>query len=422
MARIPTDRTATDRTAASAARHGRLRAGTGPRAVLKLVAVALAVALVSGTSVAAVAAYQLVGRLGATAVDITPEGQAPPSIGAIDGPVNILLVGSDSGEGNPAYGERGENLNDVTMLLHISPDSNSATALSFPRDTIIDHPECTGPDGEEYGEETSRINVALSRGGLPCAVATVNELTGLPIQYAAKIEFDGVIAMSDAVGGVTVCVAEPIDDSEGTGFELEAGQQTLQGFQALQFLRTRYGVADGSDLGRISNQQIFLSALMRKVKSTETLTNPVTLYNLATAAVNNMELSQELASPDTMVSMALALRKIPLERINFIQYPTAYNEDFSGVTPREADAEEIVNAIAEDRAVVAGGTGDGVGGADGTVPTPEPSPSEDPSPEASADPSASPSPSISGSPDDPVQLPDDVTGQSAADETCSNAG
>lgn len=361
--------------------------------------------LASTASVAAIATWQI-GDSFEPGVDIESEGEAPPGIGELDGPVNILLVGSDSGEGDAAYGKRGENLNDVTILLHISPISNSAIAVSLPRDLYVPIKGC-----EDGNPGTRKINEALTYGGLACAVTTVEGLTGLNIAYAAKIEFNGVIAMSDAVGGVTVCVAEPIHDLQ-ISFDLDAGEQTLSGWSALQFLRSRHGVGDGSDTTRISNQQLFLSALMRKIKSEGTLTNPLTIYALAKAAASNMQLSTSLASLDTMASMAKTVKDIPLKNIAFVLYPSGATvvNGVGGVAPRKGDAKVLMDAIAADAQIVV--TGDPGGGA-----VPGEDIVEDPAP----------TPTGSGAPTIPpvdntavVELPSTITGQSATQQTCTN--
>ena len=217
--------------------------------IVAFVAATLAVVLVGTASVAAIAVWQISSSF-EPGVNIQADGEAPPAVGPIDSPVNVLLVGSDSGEGNAAYGDRGENLNDVTILMHISPVSHSATVVSFQRDMYVPIVGC-----ENGNPGTRKINEALYNGGLACAVSTVEALTGLEIGYAAKIEFDGVLAMSDAIGGVEVCVAEAIHDLQ-IGFDLEPGMHTLQGWNALQFLRSRHGVGDGSDTTRVSNQQL----------------------------------------------------------------------------------------------------------------------------------------------------------------------
>ena len=155
----------------------------------------------------------------------------------------------------------------------------------------------------------------------------------------------------------TVCVAKAIHDLQ-INFDLEAGEHTLQGWNALQFLRSRHGVGDGSDTTRISNQQLFLSALMRKIKSEGTLTNPLTIYALAKAAASNMQLSTSLSSLDTMASMALAVKDIPLANIAFVTYPsgaTSRERGRAASHPRKADAQVLMDAIAADAQIVVTG-------------------------------------------------------------------
>lgn len=332
------------------ARHGRLKRSNAFANIAKVLAAALAVVMVSGVSVAALATLNVAASV-KPGIELPGETAGPvPSIGSIDGGANLLLVGSDSrvGQGD-GYGDPEEEtavLNDVTMLLHIAEDHSSATVVSFPRDTFVPIPECTGPDGETFSAMSSqKINTTLNYGGLSCTAATVEKLTGLPIQYAALIQFNGVAAMSEAVGGVPVCIAEDIVD-EKTDLNLTAGEHELKGLEALQFLRTRYGVGDGSDLGRISNQQVFLSSLVRTLKSAETLGDPFKLYSIAKAAVDNMELSNSMQSPDTMVSIAMALKDIPLENVVFVQYPV-YNVD-GGLEPDDDAAEKLMATIASD--------------------------------------------------------------------------
>jgi LCP family protein required for cell wall assembly len=390
------------------ARHGRLRRRGAVGTIISGIAIALAVVLVSGTSVAAYAVWQLSNNL-KPGVDISfAGGAAPPAVGPIQGPVNILLVGSDSGGGDVGtFGKRGENLNDVTMLLHISPVSHVAIAVSFPRDMYVPISGCAHSPG------TRKINEALTNGGLACAVSTVSALTGLDIGYAAQIEFQGVIGMSDAIGGVDVCVGKPIHDLQ-ISFNLSAGEHTLQGFDALQFLRSRHGINGGSDTSRISNQQLFLSALMRKVKTKDVLTNPITLYKLANAATSNMRLSNSLNHVDTMVSIASALKDVSLSSMVFAQYPTGSTtvNGVGGLLPRKADAQVLMNAIAADQPVVVAGVGGGTIPGENIVETPSPAPT------TTKGPSATPTtaPPTSG----PVTLPRSITGQAATEQTCSS--
>ena len=408
----PMSSSPTDPTYDTTARHGRLPQRGPIRTVLVTVALALAVVLAATGSVAAIAVWQLSNNLG-SGVDLGAlPGQTPPTVGPIDGPVNILLVGSDSGSGNPAYGKRGETLNDVTILLHISPISHTATAISFPRDMFVPIPSCPKEGGGSYSSMSSqKINTSLSYGGLACPVLTVEALTGLQIPYAALIEFDGVVAMSSAIGGVDVCVASAIHDGY-TGLNLDAGMHTLQGADALAFLRTRHGVGDGSDLTRISNQQVFLSALMRKVKSADVLTNPLTLYSLASAATKNMTLSTSLNHLDTMVSMAVALKDIPLSNVVFVQYPSKLGTSGgqSGTLPLKDAAKALTDAIAADQAIAVTAPGGGA--------TADPNPpASTPTPTATS--TDAPVPTIAPSQAPVVQLPSTITGQPASESTCS---
>jgi LCP family protein required for cell wall assembly len=386
------------------ARHGRLPRRGAVKPILAGIAAILGVVLASTSAVAAIAVWQLSNSLG-PGVSIEGEGEEPPAVGPIDGPVNILLVGSDSGGGNADYGERGENLNDVTILLHISPVSHTAIAVSMPRDMFVPIVGCDSDPG------TRKINEALYNGGLACAVTTVEALTGVDIGYAAQIEFDGVIAMSLALGGVEVCVAEPIHDLQ-IDYHLEPGTHSLKGWSALQFLRSRHGVGDGGDVSRISNQQLFLSAMMRKIKSQEVLTNPLTVYSLAQAAASNMTLSTSLNSLDTMASMAFALKDIPLKNIAFVTYPSGGGTfaGMNGVLPDTFSAQVLMDAIKADAQIVVTGEpgGGAVAGEDVVETTPTPSAT-----------STAP-PTIAPEAPDVVELPQSITGQQATEQTCTD--
>ena len=379
------------------------RAASGARIGVSLLAV---VALVVAGGAAFAGAYtagttaSILAKVASNTIDITGPDGKPLTVGPITGPVNILLVGDDSGGGNAAYGVRGESLNDVTILIHLSPVSKSVTAVSIPRDLYVAQPAC----GSNPAVKQARFNTALSRGGLNCVVAAAAALTGLPIQYAAQIEFDGVVAMSDAIGGVPVCLVTPIDDPY-SGLVLSAGEHTLQGAQALAFLRTRHGLSTGSDLQRISNQQVFLSSLMRTVKSSQTLDNPIRVIALAQAAAANMKLSTELAQTSTMVSMALALRGIPLDRIAFVQYPSRpSNVHGQSVTlPETGDAAILMQALTADQAVATSRLGGAAVSTGGGTPTPAPSPSASVPPAGGV----------------PVPLPTTISGQAADQSTCS---
>nr|WP_254701123.1 LCP family protein [Curtobacterium pusillum] len=278
----------------------------------------------------------------------------------------MLVVGTDNDpEQGTAYGERDATLNDVNILLHVSADHTNATAVSIPRDLVTPIPGCEKTDGSGTTPAMAAqpINDAWGEGGLNCVVQTVQGLTGLDVQYSAAVSFKGVIEMSNAIGGVPVCVAQPIHDRY-TGLDLPQGTSTLQGDQALAFLRSRHGVGDGSDLGRISSQQVFLSSLLRTVKSNDTLTSPTTLYKLARAAASNMQLSQSLNDIGTMVQMGRALQDLPLSQVNFVQYPgtTGGTGVYSGkVQPSTELATQLFTKIKADQSFSLGADSTGIG-------------------------------------------------------------
>jgi len=412
-------------------RHGRLPVRTARGPVARLIASVLAVAAVSATAVTAYAVEDTVSSLKPSIHLVSASGKsvaAPPSVGAESGAVNILLAGTDTRTGQGGQfstadelaGSSGAGNNDVTMVLHLSADHTHATVISIPRDLMVPIPSCpTAGGGSTWAQSSAQFNTTLSTGGLSCVVLTAEALTGLSIPYAAEISFDGVIAMSNAVGGVTVCLATPVTDPY-VGLELPAGQQTLVGQQALAFVRSRHGVGDGSDLGRISNQQLFLSALLRKATSAGTLGNPFTLYSLAKAATSNIQLSDTLASPTTLVSIALALKSVPLSDFVFLQYPAMTDPDNPNrVVPEPDGVSALKQALAADVPVVlTGHTGDGTVSATAT-PTPTPAPSSAATaPATPTTPATGSTPSPTPSSTD-VALPSDVTGQTADEQTCT---
>ncbi len=405
-------------------RHGRQRIPRAWTRVVAFVAAAIATVLVAGISVAGIAVWQLTTVVTTNTVHLAhlDGSTAPPAVDAIQGGVNVLIVGTDTRSGQSGFqnradlaGSSGAGNNDVTILVHIAQDHQSALIVSFPRDLMIPVPACPNPKGGTYSASSMVIlNSTLSRGGLSCPVLTIEKITGIDIPYAASISFNGVASMADAVGGVTVCVATPIQDPY-VGLALPAGENTISGAEALAFLRTRHGVGDGSDLGRISNQQIYLSALARTVKSDSVLTNPLKLYGLARSAASNMQLSESLVHLDTMVAIALAVKSIPLSHIVMIQYPVASSPlDPNRVVPSAAGDNVVKQALQNDqRVVLTGTTGRAATLAPGqtTAPTPAP-PATTP-----ATGSATPVPAPTA--DNSIALPSTVQGQSADQHTCS---
>ncbi|MEV7694003.1 LCP family protein [Microbacterium sp. NPDC089189] len=406
------------------ARHARLRSPHPLMQLVSLIGVAVVVGVVALTGVVGYHVWDAAATVRDNAVDINPEGQAPPSMGEIEGGVNLLLVGTDSCEGQdlalfPRCGidDDGGERNDVTMLVHISDEPRRVTVVSIPRDTYVSIPECEKADGGTFGGGTEKINASYMYGGLACSVRTVEELTGEDIDYAAAIRWTGVINMSDAVGGVDVCLSGDISDRH-TGLALTAGTHTLQGVQALQFLRIRHGIGDGSDLGRISNQQQFMSSLVRKLQSDAVFGDAGTLLNFAGTALDQVRekqlvLDTGLANPNTMVQIAMALKGIPFEDIVFVQYPTYYEGD--GVRPITSAADQLFAALNANAPLQLTGDASGGFGVEVTGEAQNPVAPEEPVDGATTDPSAAPV--DPGAP--AVELPSSIPGQSAAQVTCT---
>ncbi|MFD5224442.1 LCP family protein [Microbacterium sp. NPDC058342] len=402
------------------ARHGQLRSPGATGQLLKLIGIAMAVVLVSGIGVAGFVFGGLLGTVSANAVELEDQKELPPDIAAYDGGFDILLTGVDTCE--PKYAhlfkerctgkDAGGTLNDVNLLVHVSAEPRRITAVSFPRDLMIPIPECADINGNTRSAMSKQpLNVAYDhggeKGGLNCVAKTISELTGEDIEFAAKVTFGGVIEITDAIGGVDVCLANPIRD-RFTGLDMAAGDHTIKGLKALQFLRTRHGVGDGSDLGRIGNQQQYMSSLVRKLISGEVLGNVGTMLKLADTGLNNVEASTSLADPMKIAQIALAVKDVPFEDIVFVQYPTVDDPyDRNKVVPNQAAATQLWDAIAANkqlRITHENTSNDGV-----VVKEPEAGETTAPTPTTSATPS-----------DDVAELPSSIRGTSAAQQTCSN--
>lgn len=335
------------------------------------------------------------------------EGEMAGSQPNADGqtPMNILLLGSDSrdGEANQELGGAvdlagGAKRADTQILLHVAADRSNATLISIPRDTQVTIPTCTDPDtGEVYPEEQSAsINTSLSHGGPGCTVATWHELTGIPIDHFMMVDFEGVVEMADAVGGVPVCVKDNVFDPD-SGLRLPAGEHIVQGEQALQWLRTRHGFEDGSDIGRTRAQQMYLSNMVRELQAGTSLTDPGRLMDLAEAATSALTVDHGLGSVNKLYDLGEDLRQVPNERINMVTMPWLPDPENPEVTviPEPVAAEELFAMVredipidrpheggdAQDGAAGEAGGDEGAGGA-------SPSPSGDEDPAVDAQPAA----------------------------------
>ncbi|MGW0829358.1 LCP family protein [Streptomyces prunicolor] len=260
----------------------------------------------------------------------------------VKGAQNILLIGSDSrsGDGNAEYGrDSGTERSDTTILLHLAADRRSATAVSLPRDLMVDVPGCLRPDGTRTEPMFAMFNYAFQVGGSGCTIRTVEKLTNVRIDHHMVVDFHGFKDMVDAVDGVDVCLKAPIRD-KAAKLRLPAGKVTLDGEQALGYVRARKSLGNGSDTDRMDRQQGFLGALVNKVQSDDVLFNPVKLYPVLDAATSSLTTDPELANLRGLYELVRGLRNIPTEHVQFLTVPREsyiYNANRDQLVEPEAE-------------------------------------------------------------------------------------
>ena len=264
---------------------------------------------------------------------------------------NILLIGSDSrsGAANRRYGkDSGTERSDTTILLHLAANRRSATAVSLPRDLMVEMPSCRRPDGSRAEPTFAMLNRAFQSGGSACTIRTVEKLTDIRIDHHMVVDFHGFKDMVEAVDGVEVCLKEPIDDPAAK-LRLPAGKVKLNGEQALGYVRARKTIGDGSDTDRMDRQQRFLGALVNKVRSNDVLLNPVKLYPVLDAATSSLTTDPGLASLRGLYDLARGMRNIPTERVQFLTVPReSYAYDANRDQLVEPEAEKLFERLRRD--------------------------------------------------------------------------
>lgn len=274
-------------------------------------------------------------------------------------PINVLMIGSDArtdsadcklgGACTAATGARA----DVEMVVHISADRSNATVLSIPRDLETGLPACTDADNHTStpGQSMAMINTALNWSP-GCSVAAVHQLTGIPIDHFMMVDFSGVVKMSDAVGGVGVCVDNNVYDPY-SHLKLSDGHHTLKGVAALEFLRTRHGFGDGTDTGRTLSQHMYLTNLINKLKSAGTLTKPSAMWGLANAATDALTVDNGLDSVSKLIGLANDVNKVPTKRMTFVTMQTAMDQQpgMGGRLVIGSGANTLFRTIADDQSL-----------------------------------------------------------------------
>ena len=309
------------RAARQSAKRRRRAAVSRKKKTLKWAAVGTSGVLAAVVGVGAYAVTHLDGNIKHTALlpsGVTQQAEIPDKFG--NTAMNVLLIGTDARVtaadcklgGDCDSG--GDGNSDVLMVIHLAADRTNSTIMSIPRDTETDIPGC-GTNSSYYG----MINSTLAYGA-SCTVAAVHQLTGLTIDHYVEVDFSGVVTMSDALGGVPVCVSNKMYDAD-SGLRLNAGTTTIEGQQALEFVRTRHGFYDGSDLGREKAQHIFLSNMIRTLRSQASFTDLGNLYTIANAATKSMQVDDGLAGVTNLISLFNTMNKVPTNRVTFVTMP-----------------------------------------------------------------------------------------------------
>ncbi|MCW2493407.1 MAG: LytR family transcriptional regulator [Frankiales bacterium] len=269
-------------------------------------------------------------------VTAIPAGGTAASKNNIDGSdQNILIVGNDDRETATdaelralGIGRDGGSLNtDTMMLMHVPADGSKATVISFPRDSYVDIP----------GHGKAKLNSAYTdgiadangdkSGGAQLLVKTVENLTGLSVDHFVQVDLIGFVRISDAIGGVDICLNNNVDDGYSQ-LKLSKGHHVIQGKTALAFVRQRHGLP-GGDLDRIKRQQYFLSAVFRKMSSARTLLNPFKLQNLLKAITKSLQLDGDSAGHTGLDPLKLAqqMQNLQAGNIKFTTIPINGTQD-----------------------------------------------------------------------------------------------
>ncbi|GHA90034.1 MULTISPECIES: LCP family protein [Streptomyces] len=270
---------------------------------------------------------------------------------------NLLVLGSDSRAGAEnkelgGGGDVGGARSDTALVVHIPDGRTEAVAVSIPRDTLVTRPECTKADGTKVPSAERRMfNSVYSEIGPACVVKTVEKMSGVRIDHYMEINFAGFKDLVDAIGGVTIEVDEPIHD-KASGLDLAAGSHKLDGTESLAYVRTRHGVGDGSDLGRIGLQQQFLFALLTEVKSKDLLGSPATAYRIAGSATKSLTTDEGLASLSSLTEFARSMNGVDPSSMETVMLPVAYDtQDPNRVVAAEPQAGDLWKAIRTDATI-----------------------------------------------------------------------
>ncbi|MET7513976.1 LCP family protein [Streptomyces sp. NPDC005480] len=240
--------------------------------------------------------------------------------------MNVLLVGTDGRDKiTPAEKKKYRlggapcHCTDTIMIVHLSADKHRASVVSLPRDSYAEIPAHTDQTtGEQHSRHPVKINAAYAEGGPHLTVRTVEHMTGVKIDHYMEVDFTSFMKTVDVLGGVEICTAHPLKDSY-TGLDMAVGTHTLDGGQALQYVRARHTDAAG-DLGRMQRQQRFLAALIAKTTSSGVLLNPVKFRDVARTLLSSVRADKGFGT-DQMVGLGQAMRGFSPSSSEFTTVP-----------------------------------------------------------------------------------------------------
>ncbi len=312
----------------------------------------LAGLLLAGAGTAGYAYWKLNGNIKSVNID-AQLGSARPAA-PTDGSFNVLVLGSDSrsgANGSLAGGDTGSTArSDTAMVVHINQNHTAGTVVSIPRDTLVARPACTGVDGKPVAAVKSAMyNSAFEVGGAACAVKTTEQLTGMRMNHYVEIDFSGFANFIDAIGGATVTTSVNIHDKD-SGLNLTAGTNHLNGTQALAFVRTRHGVGDGSDLGRIELQKEMVKSIMKQVGSIGLFGNPAKLWSVGDTLTRSITTDSALASVSALTGLGEELKGIGTDQLTMVTLPVAAAPaDPNRVVEKLPDATLLWDALRADQ-------------------------------------------------------------------------
>ncbi|WP_405950032.1 LCP family protein [Streptomyces prunicolor] len=331
--------------------------------VLKIAGLTLAGALVLGVATAGWAYWHLNSNIKSVDIDsalgadrpakavTTPSAAASASAAPVPtGSLNILVLGSDSrsGKENKALGggDSSGARSDTAMVVHIDAGRKKATIVSIPRDTLVTRPSCPLSSGGSTSVAYSAMfNTAYSVGGPVCAVKTVESITGVRMDHYIEIDFAGFAKLVNALGGVTVTTTQDIDDDD-SHLHLKKGTHHLNGKQALALARTRHGIGDGSDLGRIGLQQMLVKALLTQISTNDLLTDPTKLYEVTDAVTDSLTTDTGLDSLSELISLGQSVKGLSADAVTTVTMPNVTApSDPNRVVAKEPAASDLWESL-----------------------------------------------------------------------------